>query len=495
MNDEIARPRSSALLWALLFFLANLAFLVAFADRDGYEGDDINSVVPMAHLTLAKHGLLVIYRYAWQPLSYELGALIWSWFGTPTAVFLMAPVAGALTLGLLIYWLSREGRSPSTVPIALVALLGVPELWFSALYYNSTILGMPLLALAILLVRRHPHPVSALLAGLLTGAAVLLRMDFILICPLLAIAAWPRGEGLSKPILVALGVVAALAIGYFTGILDVQAVIETQRMSVAEISANAHLPGWDLRTKLSVASVSLSPVGWLLFLIGTPVALIHAATKRDWRALGWLIAAVISAYPMLNILSPKYILPEAPFLALLFVHALDKLSPWLSSGREKAAFGALALLALVPVFVSLSLTKRPPFLVPGLLATKPVGTHDGSRSYGGYLWLAMATDGPQAQDAKQKQAAALAASLLGPKGGNVVFLGGENVFDPGGMGWRHLQLLLARRGIIGSYTGPHMLRFDLGNGRWLILGRAMPDGLADRTYQLIDLRTPTDLYR
>ncbi|MBT2187928.1 hypothetical protein [Sphingobium nicotianae] len=77
----------------LLFWLANLAFLLRFADRDGYEGDDLNSILPMAHLDAAKQGLLLIYRYGWQPLSYETAAALWRTFGTPDAVFLSAPCA------------------------------------------------------------------------------------------------------------------------------------------------------------------------------------------------------------------------------------------------------------------------------------------------------------------------------------------------------------------------------------------------------------------
>jgi hypothetical protein len=491
LHDRPARPHSGLIWWAILFGLANLVFLVTFADRDGYEGDDINSVVPMAHLHLAKQGFLVIYRYAWQPLSYELGSLVWSWFGTPTAVFLMAPFAGAIAIALLFYWLCREGRTS----FALVALLGVPELWFSSLYYNSTILGMPLLALAILLVRLRPHVASAFTAGLLTGCAVLLRMDFILICPLLAMAAWPRGEGISKPLLVAAGVVVALAAGYAAGILDVPAILDIQRASTAELVENAHLPGWDLRTKLSVASITLSPIGWLMLLAGVPILLRRAAQTRDWRALGWFAAALVSAYPMMNILSPKYVLPEIPFLLLLFVNVQEKAAPWIWARLGRIAVGALAALALCPLLISISLSGQPPFLTPGTMPSRPVGTHDGLRGYGGYVWLMRATDSPQAKDKSQKAADVIGGSLFGSDAGNLVFLGGENVFDPGGVGWRHLQLILARRGIEGRYIGAHSLRFDLGNGHWLILGRAMPNGLSGQTYRLIDLRKPTDLNR
>lgn len=483
-----ARPRP-ARAWLVLLpaWLACLAFLAAFADRDGYEGDDLNSILPMAHLDAARQGLLLIYRYAWQPLSYETGAAVWRAFGTPDAVFLTAPAAGATTLALLLWWLWREGRSPPlpALAAALVALLGIPELGYSALYFNSTILGMPLLAGALLLARGAGGLGHALAAGVLAGLAILMRMDFILVCPLLAMAAWPRGASLARPVAVAAGVVAALLAGWAAGLLDLAGIMRIQAESTAEIRDRATEPGWDLRTRLFVASIALSPAGWLMLIGGGGLLLAEAARRRDWRAAGWLLAALPAAYPLPSMLSPKYLLPAAPFLLLLFVRAQERLA-----GRRAGPVRAgLAVLAAAPLLVSVSLSGTPPFLKPGLAPARPVETHDGPRGYGGYLWQMAATDAPAQRTGSQRRAHALARELLDGRPQRVLLLGGQNVFDPGGMGWRHLQLILERRGIRGTLIAPHALLFELGEGRRLILAREAPP-MATAGYRIIDLRAP-----
>lgn len=455
----------------IAFWLANLAFLLRFADRDGYEGDDLNSILPMAHLTAAKQGLLLIYRYAWQPLSYELGALIWRIFGKPEAVFLMAPVAGAATLGLLLWWLWREGRSPVPLGTALIALLAIPELWYSSLYYNSTILGMPLLATALLLIRGQGGIAHMLGAGVLTGLAILMRIDFILICPLLAVAAWSQSGRPSRPIVVAVGVVTTLAITAAIGLLDLQEVVRIQTMSAAEIRDKAALPGWDLRTKIFVLTIALSPVGWIMLAVGLPATFVNAARRRDGRLLIWGIAALPAAYPLFSLLSPKYVLPVAPFLLLLFVRVQEQATTWLIDRWRILLRGGLLIAAVTPIFLSISLSGKAPFLLPGLEPSRPIGTHDGPRGYGGYLWQLMATDSSSKQSDAQYAAADLARNLLEGPHRNILLVGGENYFDRGGIAWRHLQLILARRGIHGVLVAPHVLLFDLGTGRRLILAR------------------------
>lgn len=469
-----------------LFLLANLLFLAAFADRDGYEGDDLNSIVPMAHLAAARQGALLIYRYAWQPLAYETGAALWRLFGTPAAVFLSAPVAGAATLAVLLAlaWREAEGR----LAVALVALLGVPELWYSSLYYNSTVAGLPFEAAALLLLRLRGGAWSAALAGAAMAVAILMRVDFVLAGPLLAMLAWPRGAGLARPAWLAAGVAAGLAAGWAAGLVDLPELARIQAASGAEIRAKADMPGWDLRTKLLVLSVTLSPVGWAL-LLGGALPVVAAGLRRDlWRQLLWLVAALPACLLLPSLLSPKYMLPIIAPLPMLFVHAQDRLAALARDGRPVRA--ALLLLAVVPVFVSVSPSRHPPFARPGLRPVRPVGSHDGPRGFGGYLWQMTATDEPAAQTPDQHAAAALAAAFARPDGPDLVILGGENVFDPGGVGWRHLQLRLERAGLHGQLVGPHLLRFGQGRRR-LLLARSLPPALRPGT-RVIDLRSPSD---
>jgi hypothetical protein len=401
-------------------------------------------------------------------------------------------VTGASALALLLLWLWREGRS-GTAPLvmAVIALLGIPELWLSAIYFNSTILAMPLLAGAILLARGRGQVLAPLVAGILAGLAVMTRLDFILICPLLAMAAWPRGAGLTRPILLAVGVVVTLLAGFAIGLLDLAEIMRIQAIASAEIRDKAHVPGWDMRMKLGVASISLSPVGWLLLAASTPLVMLEAWRERNWRALLWILALLPALYPLFNILSPKYILPLAPFLLLLFQKGLQLGWAKLGARLQRPALGMILAIGSIPIVLSVSLFGHAPFLGVGLQPSRPVGTHDGKRGYGGYVWQMAAIDDVKKDDHGARAGQFIHDFIDGSRE-NILFLGGENYFDQGGVAWRGGQLTLARRGIQAQLIGPHMLRFDLGNGRWLILSRSLPVALPKQPYRLIDWRTAND---
>jgi hypothetical protein len=460
-----------------LFLLVNLAFLTVFGDRDGYEGDDMNSVVPMAHLAAAKQGLLLIYRYAWQPLAYEVGALVWRLFGTPTAVFVSAGVTGAVALAILLLATLKEAEG--RLWIALVALLAVPELWYTALYYNSTVIGFPLEALAILLLAHDSCRRSAAIAGIAMGLAILMRMDFVLVCPLLAVLAWWRTRDLLRPGVLAGAVVAVLAAGFLLGWLQPAEIARIQHASAAEIAARAHQPGWDWHLKLGVFTILLSPIGWLLLAIGVPAALLATWRARGAAALLWPVAALPALYPLLSLTSPKYAVPLLGLAPLIFVHAQD------AAGRLfRYATPAIAVLLTVPIFVSISLYGYAPFVEPALLATRPVGTHDGARAYGGYLWQMIATDGPAAITDEQRRGWAIADAFLAEQDMRVV--GDEDFFRKGGIAWRNAQLALEKRGVHGELVAPHQLLFRAG-GHSLLLSR---DPVAAPSLDLRDAADP-----
>src|SRR5262249_3420479 len=153
----------------------------------------------MFHLEEAKQGSLVIYRYAWQPLSYELGAAIYRLTHAPALVFLLAPICGAASLALLLAVNWRDGGMDGGSMgglggflAGLIVLLAIPELWYCGLYYSSTVLGLPFAVGAYAMSRSRPAAGGVALAGLLVGIAILMRLDFLLACPALAWIAWQR---------------------------------------------------------------------------------------------------------------------------------------------------------------------------------------------------------------------------------------------------------------------------------------------------------------
>jgi hypothetical protein len=470
-------------------FIASLLFLFRFADLDGYEGDDLNSILPMAHLDEAKAGMLLIYRYAWQPLSYELGSWIWKFFGTPTAVFKMAPVAGSVAIALvaLCAWREAQGSAALRMLSVLLALFSVPELFYSSLYYNSTIIGLPMAAAALLLLLSRSGAFSAGVAGILAGLAIMCRLDFILITPLLALAAWPRGKTIKRAIIFGAALVATLGLAIATGFLDLPEIIRIQAASGAEISEKASMPGWNLRTKLFVAAVSLAPLGWLLLVVSVSVQMLLALRQSSLRPLLWLLAALPACYPLMNILSPKYALPLAPFLVVLFSRSLSQ-SASIFPRQKKRLLGIAAAIGLAPLIISGS--PRPLTIGFGEIPAVPVGTHDGLRAFGGYIPQMMAVQRTESWATEKAEAHRIVDQWRNSPSGDTLLVGGENIFDRGGVGWRHVQLILETHGIHGVLGGPHRLIFSDGQRRF-ILATALPASIPSGTY-LIDRRSKAD---
>ncbi|WP_443971941.1 hypothetical protein [Sphingobium sp. CR28] len=469
-----------------MLFAISLGFLLRFADNDGYEGDDLNSILPMAHLDAAKAGMLLLYRYAWQPLSYEVGALVWRLFGTPDAVFTLAPVCGAFTLALLSCVAWREARGTAPLVCALVAILAEPELFYSSLYFNSTILAMPLGAGALLLLRGRTGMAGAVFAGFLTALAVMMRLDFVLVCPLFAMAAWEKDGTLKRPVFLGVVVIAILGGAAAIGFLDLSEIARIQSMSVAEIAEKANVPGWDRRVKILVAVVSVAPAGWILLFAGATLAFERIARHRDFRVSLWAIAALPALYPLLNMLSPKYLLPLTLFLVPFFAWTASNLVR-LSGRHSGGVAGALLAGAALPFIFAVALQKSAPFL---RIETRPswsIGTHDGPRALGGYLWQMMATNAEENRTEDQRVAARIVTDWLQGPPGDTLFLGGENYFDAGGMGWRHVQLILEKRRLQGKLTGPHQLTFVQGDRR-LILAVASPP-ILPASPRIIDRRS------
>ena len=351
-SEKEAGTKQLSIAVIVIFFLLNLIFLLLFSDRGGvgFKGDDLESIVPMFHLNEVKQGALLAYRYDWQPLSYVLGAAVFQVTRSPAAIFMLAPIACALSLTLLLIITWRERLSMATLTASLVALLAVPEFWFSGLYYNSTIIGLPLVLSSFALLRAQVFGPLALLAGFLTGAAILMRLDFALACPALALVAWQEDRSLTRPIIFTLGVLMVLALAFFAGIFDPVKALEVFRSSSAEILEKANTPGWDRRKKLLVLTVMLSSVGWVILLLGGPVVAYQALRRDKIMVLLWVLAIAPLTLPLPELLSVKYALPLLIFLPPFLVQCLCAIGAMVPGKIQEwplrlSAAGTAALLA------------------------------------------------------------------------------------------------------------------------------------------------------
>ena len=472
---KVARPILPKII-ALAFLITWSVILILFADRqgNGFGPDVLNSIVPMFHLDAVKNGELIGYRYAWQPLSYELGAIIFQLTKTPTPIFLLPPIASAVSLALLLAIIWRDRASLKALAVSLVALLAVPEIVFSGLYYNATILGLPFAIGSLALLHSRPGTAMTLVASLLASVAILMRLDFILVCPALAVVAWQQDRTFERPIVLACGVLGFLGLAFLIGWLRPKEVIEIYQLASAEIAAKAHMGGWDLREKMGALSVLFSPLGWVLLLLGGPLVIYQALKRDPTTTIIWMVAMTPLMIPLLNSLTPKYGLPLAIFVPTFLVQCLSAIEARLSQGLRPWLLGLSALGTAALLFLSFSIAGKSPFVQIGTLASRQVGTHNGARSYGGYLWQIAYLHHRSETSPKQASADQIFRDFLDPNGPDLVVAGRES----GGVGWRFLQLAFEQSGIHGEVVAPDQIRFDLNDRRLTLAQDVFADTIA-----------------
>lgn len=470
---------------------AAFIILQALATDFGYEGDGINSYVPMMYLAEAKAGLFELYRYHWQPLSYELGALVYRVTGTIHTVQLLPSVAIAATIGLLV----QAGRGAG-IPVALTlaGLIAFPEIIYSGLYFNSSALAVLPAVAGGLLAFRAARPAMALVSGTLLTIAALFRLDFILCAPVFFMLALTGVGGWRAAWLVTAGSVATLVLAVAIGLFDPAATYETYRISAAEIAEKSLTNGgWSRERQLWVLAISFSPVGFLL--VGLAVLYqIGALLRRDavLVRLGFFLALLPALSVVSSILSPKYLLPFAVCSALILIRFWSDIPGWL---RRTSTF-AIPAAALLLITVSVDPERTAPFLSIRTSEARQVPTHDGVRSHGAYGYQFLRVGRWRPPTDKALLGGIIADMVRAPGTRNVAAIGKQSFFPPGGAAWREAVRILA--------GGPHevvplaegLLRIDTPEGSlWLMTEAAqiesygvMPDCIFDLTSEEQDAK-------
>lgn len=444
-------PRASrrlALLAGVVVALALFALLSVLAARGPYEGDDINSYVPMAYLDAARDGLFEIYRYAWQPLSYEVGSALYRATGSITSVQLLPAAAIAVLTGLILAFGLRRG-----VPalLTLSALVAAPEVLFTGLYWNASAPAALVAAIGgVVLIAGRGVP-TALIAGLCLSLAALLRMDFILISPvffMLAVAS-PAAQ-LPRAAAVTGAALAVMLAAWALGVLTPAELIDTWQISAAEIAAKSDTPGWDRARKTWVLAVALSPLGFAAIALAAATQAVSIA-RRDHvlMRLGFLMALLPSLWVVPSLLSAKYLMPFTIALALIALRFWHRVPQGLASAAHVAA----PPVALALLFVAVEPERSPPFLSLAISDLRIISTHDGPRTHGAYIhplsWVA------QRASKTDRDGVRIAEALGRPEVESISVLGPESWFSPGGAGWR--------AAISELMQGPHRIEV-LGGG-------------------------------
>jgi hypothetical protein len=331
---------------------------------------------------------------------------------------------------------------------------------------------LPFACASMLLFRWRAGPAS-FLSGLLLGIATLMRLDFGLAVGVFSLLAWKQSRSLREVLLFNCAVFVTIGASYFAGLFNPYEILDIYAASAREMADKAQSLGWDLRTKLGVLSVMFSPLGWVILLLGGPIAALRCYQERKIASLVWIVAIAPVCLPLPNLLSVKYAVPLLMFFPAILVECLSSAERAVSAHLRKWLLFISGAATVGLLFFSASFYGRAPYLMLETRASRQVGTHDGTRSYGGYFWQTFAVGRGAELTPHQEFAQRVLGEFREVYGPDIVVAGDENFFNPGGAGWRDLQLSLEGDGIHGSIVAPHTIQFEL-NGRKLTLIRDVP---------------------
>jgi hypothetical protein len=366
-------------------------------DRQGFEGDGLAMLFGMNQFEIL--GRAGVYRYHWQPLSYELLSALGPWFNKPFSLTYVAQGFGGAGLALLYLLLARVlGNIPFQRCMALVLTLCIPELWITTLYFNTTALALPFITGGLLALHHACIPRLRqgymLLAGVLVATGCLFRLDFAVFVPMILVLPWfwAAQDRIRTGVYFSAGGLATAAVflawqPHF--IADAAAIL--QRYGEGEFSVT-------LVYRLKIVLFAMGPALVILpVLWWTTRSAKQAGLARhfDKTWLLWWAALLPTLIPLKNLYSGKYLLPFFMGLILLAAQAVARncratrsASVQLSADAQQQtgvwlATGCLVALALIGVPTPEAL-KSHPFTA---WAADPlvVGTHDGARSAGAYL--------------------------------------------------------------------------------------------------------------
>lgn len=444
----MARALTGERLRLVLVFLGLFAFAAWLRNPGFYEWDGTSILLASRHFEAAERGDVFLYRYALQPLAFQLLRAVHALGGGIEAASLLPGLFGAAGVAFVLAAMGCAAPRLALLPrIAIVALL--PELLFSLLYVNATVLALPFAAAAAwLAVRGGGGPRAAALAGACLGVGCLFRMDFAIAAPLLvALVArdapgWPRVRAFAAA-LAGVGL-AALAAGVLRP-LELLAIVGSHESRPAAF-------GWTAADSLRVLAVSMSPFAWLASLGALGVAL--AEVRRGAREpLVYALLALPLAAPVPTLFSPKYLVPAFCLLPVALAWALERALAGASASARRAAVWGLVAVAAFAQLASVGTSPSFPFARLDTAPVDVVETHDGARSTGAYarLYARVRTDlFPEARLARAL------ANHIERWGGSVVVVSGRRGWLMG-FPFVSLPLDLERRGFELDVRPGHML--------------------------------------
>ncbi|WP_326405777.1 hypothetical protein [Methylibium sp.] len=369
-----------------------------FASRWAIEGDDLNVLFGMQHLDVLSTAS--VYRYGWQPLAYDLFFAAMRAGLTAQGALAFGALLGGAGFALIViaavdlYRRAAPGRPWGRAgQAALIVAVACQELWITALYFNTTALGLPFFVVALWAALRSGlaapgSAASAAARGALVGASLavasLMRLDYATAGALLLLL---LGQGPQRG--AAIAAFAAMLALAFGGFALLRPEWPQLIFDVVTRYGGETFPGWTAYKSflVLVATAGTGLLAVLLVLPGHGWRRLRALATPRWLLL-WL-SMLPMLVPALNLYSGKYLIPVLVSLLLLGFRGWGRQLP---GGRAAPSPGAPSALRLGLGWTLVVLlcvgglshprdVKRTP-VAAWFTAPFEIDTHDGIRYVG-----------------------------------------------------------------------------------------------------------------
>jgi hypothetical protein len=445
------KTHSTRLITIVSFTLLTI-FLLFYSNKDGYEGDDLNSIVPAMHLDEMRDGLIAGYKYDWQPLSYQLCNALFKLTHMPQSMFLISPVSIAISIILLFLIVNRLFGTGFLSFTCLLLLF--PEFIYTGLYYNSHAPACLIYVIAMwVLFTTNPDKnvlSSAILTGAITSLSILFRFDYVLAAPMLVIMFYLKTNSLRYSLVL---IISATFVGLFALLINVfnlSDLIEIYQTSSQEIHDKALDGGWNRYVKTMALSAMLSPVGWLFFLVGIFLFVLKNQHSNRTRLYLILLATLPMLYPLQDLLSVKYALPLLTWMFLFGAYLLMRLKENVTINFYRMVQFLSLLTSIFLLFIYFNIDNTSPYFNLSIKQLREIPSHDGSRSWGGYFheYTKIKTVNQKTEGyLKSKE---LVDQIKISKQSTFLIVGKQNVFEKSSAGWKFVQLFLAEQDNVTS---------------------------------------------
>ena len=324
---------------------------------------------------------------------------------------------GFAALATSSFVLTRRWANASSLA-SVVALLLIPGLAESSFFYNDTIFAAALGVTALAVISTSPSAALAAASGVLFGAAIVARLDAILLAPAVVLIGYHQ-HGLGRTFW---SRALVFTIAVLVPVVLVPAALGANILDVVAVTRHA-IVLWDaFRPTQHARELSL--------FLGIPAAILMAlgclalVRRRDYMRLLLLVGvpALFNVISFGKILQARQLLPLTPFLAALLILGWQHVSSAMP-GRDATALKRTVIAVCCLVWVS-------PMVV--------VRVSDGPRAPYGRLWTPILWR--RWQGAANADHAAIRALVGNPRADSTVFV--TDTWD----GDRYLHLALQETG-------------------------------------------------